>query len=235
MFLGVEAIDEEGLKLHRKRVSLGKSFEAMEYARSLGINVAVNIIADPSWTRPASSGARLGAVGARDRPSTVNTHILHRDLDHRRSQLHHAQLQALRRAATRAAHEAAAGEILRRADQPSRSCSEAHGLAALRDCASIAAGHLMQPDHFVKEPGKFGSQYDRRETSSWRSSATESRRSPHCPAASRKGEKVKGGATVISEARAGRRMNGRTKSIRGSLSNKGEAGRFGRRHMTTGL
>src|SRR4051812_46384945 len=28
MFLGVEAIDEEGLKLHRKRVSLGKSFEA---------------------------------------------------------------------------------------------------------------------------------------------------------------------------------------------------------------
>ena len=49
MFLGVEAIDEEGLKAHRKRVSLGKSFEAMEYARSLGLIVAVNIIADPSW------------------------------------------------------------------------------------------------------------------------------------------------------------------------------------------
>src|SRR6266446_4937100 len=49
MFLGVEAIDEEGLLRHRKRVSLGKSFEAMEYARSLGITVAVNIIADPSW------------------------------------------------------------------------------------------------------------------------------------------------------------------------------------------
>ena len=51
MFLGVEAIDEEGLARHRKRVSLGKSFEAMEYARSLGITVAVNIIADPSWDR----------------------------------------------------------------------------------------------------------------------------------------------------------------------------------------
>ena len=31
MFLGVEAIDEAGLKRHRKRVQLGKNFEAMEY------------------------------------------------------------------------------------------------------------------------------------------------------------------------------------------------------------
>ena len=38
-----------GLKRHRKRVSLGKNFEALEFARSLGITVAVNIIADPSW------------------------------------------------------------------------------------------------------------------------------------------------------------------------------------------
>jgi hopanoid C-3 methylase HpnR len=49
MFLGLEAIDEEGLKLHRKRVTLGKNFEALECARELGILVAVNIIADPSW------------------------------------------------------------------------------------------------------------------------------------------------------------------------------------------
>jgi len=49
MFLGLEAIDEEGLKLHRKRVTLNKNFEALEFARSLGITVAVNIIADPSW------------------------------------------------------------------------------------------------------------------------------------------------------------------------------------------
>ncbi|MGH8551835.1 MAG: hopanoid C-3 methylase HpnR [Methylococcales bacterium] len=49
MFLGVEAIDEEGLKKHRKRISLGKNFEALEFARSLGIIVAVNIIADPDW------------------------------------------------------------------------------------------------------------------------------------------------------------------------------------------
>jgi hopanoid C-3 methylase HpnR len=49
MFLGLEAIDEEGLKLHRKRVSISKNFEALEFARSLGITVAVNVIADPDW------------------------------------------------------------------------------------------------------------------------------------------------------------------------------------------
>jgi hopanoid C-3 methylase HpnR len=49
MFLGLEAIDEEGLKAHRKRVTLSKNFEALECARSLGLTVAVNIIADPSW------------------------------------------------------------------------------------------------------------------------------------------------------------------------------------------
>ena len=49
MFLGVEAIDEEGLQRFRKRVSLGKNFEALEFARTLGIEVAINIIADPDW------------------------------------------------------------------------------------------------------------------------------------------------------------------------------------------
>ena len=49
MFLGLEAIDEEGLKLHRKRVKISTNFEALEFARSLGINVAINIIADPDW------------------------------------------------------------------------------------------------------------------------------------------------------------------------------------------
>ena len=51
MFLGIEAIDEEGLKQFRKRVSLSKNFEALEFARSLGVSVAINLIADPSWDR----------------------------------------------------------------------------------------------------------------------------------------------------------------------------------------
>jgi hopanoid C-3 methylase HpnR len=51
MFIGVEAIDADGLKQHRKRISLSKNFEALEYARSLGITVAINLIADPDWDR----------------------------------------------------------------------------------------------------------------------------------------------------------------------------------------
>jgi len=51
MFLGLEAIDEEGLRRYRKRVSLDRNLEAVEFARSLGINVAINIIADPDWDR----------------------------------------------------------------------------------------------------------------------------------------------------------------------------------------
>ena len=51
MFIGIEAIDEEGLKKFRKRVSSVKNFEALEFARSMGVNVAINIIADPDWDR----------------------------------------------------------------------------------------------------------------------------------------------------------------------------------------
>ena len=61
MFIGVEAIDEEGLRKHRKRISLGKNFEALEFARSLGITVAINIIADPDWDRSGSTSSGSGA------------------------------------------------------------------------------------------------------------------------------------------------------------------------------
>jgi hopanoid C-3 methylase len=49
IYFGVEAIDEEGLKSFRKRTSPSKNFEALEFARSLGIEVAIGIIADPDW------------------------------------------------------------------------------------------------------------------------------------------------------------------------------------------
>ena len=51
MFIGIEAIDDEGLKKFRKRVSFSKNFEALEFARGMGVNVAINIIADPAWDR----------------------------------------------------------------------------------------------------------------------------------------------------------------------------------------
>ncbi len=49
MFIGLEAIDAEGLAKFRKRTTLSKNFEALELARSMGFLVAINIIADPSW------------------------------------------------------------------------------------------------------------------------------------------------------------------------------------------
>lgn len=49
MFIGLEAIDTEGLERFRKRTTLSKNFEALELARSMGFLVAINIIADPSW------------------------------------------------------------------------------------------------------------------------------------------------------------------------------------------
>jgi hopanoid C-3 methylase HpnR len=62
MFLGLEAVDDEGLKRFRKRVSLGKNFEALEFARSLGIIVAVNIIADPDWDEQRFATVREWAL-----------------------------------------------------------------------------------------------------------------------------------------------------------------------------
>ncbi len=49
MFLGLEAIDEEGLKAHRKRSSTGVNAKALEIARRIGVTVAINLIADPDW------------------------------------------------------------------------------------------------------------------------------------------------------------------------------------------
>jgi hopanoid C-3 methylase HpnR len=49
MFLGIEALDDGGLEHYRKRASASGNDEALEFARSLGINVALNIIADPDW------------------------------------------------------------------------------------------------------------------------------------------------------------------------------------------
>lgn len=49
MFLGMEAIDAEGLDLYRKRITPDENFRALEAARRLGIKAAINLIVDPSW------------------------------------------------------------------------------------------------------------------------------------------------------------------------------------------
>lgn len=74
MFLGIEAIDEEGLKAHRKRVTLNKNLEALECARELGIVAAINIIADPSWDEQHFAAVRDWALAVPEIVHiTVNT------------------------------------------------------------------------------------------------------------------------------------------------------------------
>ena len=60
MFVGVEAIDEEGLKRFRKRVVMSENTRALQVARELGIVVAINIIADPEWDERASRSCDSG-------------------------------------------------------------------------------------------------------------------------------------------------------------------------------
>ena len=72
MFVGMEAIDEEELKSFRKGVSLLRSFEALEFARTLEVIVATNIIADPSWDEEHFRKVREWALSV---PEVVNVSI----------------------------------------------------------------------------------------------------------------------------------------------------------------
>jgi hopanoid C-3 methylase len=63
MFLGLEAIDEEGLKAHRKRSSTGINSKALEVARKIGVTVAINLIADPDWDERRFEIVREWALG----------------------------------------------------------------------------------------------------------------------------------------------------------------------------
>jgi hopanoid C-3 methylase len=69
MFLGLEALDEEGLAAFRKRTTPKVNNKALEVARSLGMSVAINIIADPDWDEPRFAFVREWAMSV---PEIVN-------------------------------------------------------------------------------------------------------------------------------------------------------------------
>lgn len=73
MFLGIEALDEDGLKAFRKRSLPDVNREALEFARSLGIVVAINIIADPGWDRARFETVRRWCM---DMPEVVNISVM---------------------------------------------------------------------------------------------------------------------------------------------------------------
>jgi hopanoid C-3 methylase HpnR len=69
MFLGLEALDEEGLRAYRKRTTPKVNSEALEVARSIGLSVAINIIADPDWDEARFAFVREWAMSV---PEIVN-------------------------------------------------------------------------------------------------------------------------------------------------------------------
>lgn len=73
MFLGVEALDADGLKAFRKRTLTDTNREALEFARSLGIMVAINLIADPAWDRARFETVRQWCL---DMPEIVNISVM---------------------------------------------------------------------------------------------------------------------------------------------------------------
>lgn len=164
MFLGVEAIDEEGLKKFRKRVTLSKNFEALECARSLGITVAINIIADPDWDKERFETIRQWCL---EIPEIVNisvntpypgTEIWRTEArqlttrDYRLFDIQHAVLPT----------KLPLAEFYEELVKTQQVLNKKHlGMKALRATAKIAARHLLKGQtNFVKMLWKFNSVYD---------------------------------------------------------------------------
>ena len=164
MFLGIEAIDEDGLRRHRKRVSLGTNFEALEVARSLGLTVAVNIIADPDWDEERFNVVRKWCL---DIPEIVNisvntpypgTETWHTEArrvqtrDYRLYDIQHAVLP------TKLPLPRFYEELVK----TQQVLNQKHlGWTALKSTAKIAAGHLLRGQtNFVKMLWKFNRVYN---------------------------------------------------------------------------
>ncbi|HUK31210.1 MAG TPA: hopanoid C-3 methylase HpnR [Candidatus Acidoferrum sp.] len=164
MFLGLEAIDDAGLKAHRKRITIDKNLEALDVARSLGIVVAVNIIADPSWDADRFEVVRQWALKVPEivhltvntpYPGTETWHTESRNFttrDYRLFDVQHAVLP------TALPLEKFYGELVK----TQQVLNKKHlGWAALKSTFGIAARHLSHGQtNFVKMLWKFSSVYN---------------------------------------------------------------------------
>jgi hopanoid C-3 methylase HpnR len=164
MFIGIEAIDQEGLALHRKRITLSKNFEALEFARSLGITVAINLIADPNWDARRFEIIRQWC---REIPEIVNisvntpypgTETWHTERrpfttrDYRLYDIQHAVLPTF----------LPLPEFYEELVKTQQILNQKHlGWTALKSTMRIAAGHLLRGQtNFVKMLWKFNSVYN---------------------------------------------------------------------------
>ncbi|HLI19497.1 MAG TPA: radical SAM protein, partial [Stellaceae bacterium] len=164
IFLGLEALDEEGLKAYRKRVPLGQNFEALEFARALGVNVAINLIVDPDWDHARFKAVREWCLEV---PEIVNlsvntpypgTEIWQTEtrplqtLDYRLFDIQHCVLPTL----------LPLDEFYRELVETQQVLNKKHmGWEALRGTLGLVAGQLMRGQtNFLKMLWKFNSIYD---------------------------------------------------------------------------
>jgi magnesium-protoporphyrin IX monomethyl ester (oxidative) cyclase len=164
VFMGFEAIDEEGLQKFRKRVDMGRNYEALDYARSLGFTVAINIIADPDWDETRFRAIREWCLSIPEvvnisvntpYPGTETWHTEGRKLvsaDYRLFDIQHAVLP------TKLPLDRFYAELV----ETQRVMAMKHlGLRAMRDCAGILAKRLVHGQtNFLRMLWSFNKVYD---------------------------------------------------------------------------
>lgn len=164
MFLGLEALDEEGLKRYRKRTSTDINLKALDVARRLGITVAINIIADPDWDEERFRWIREWALSVPEivhltvqtpYPGTETWYTESRrltTLDYRLFDVQHAVLPT--RLPLRRFYE----ELVTTQAVLAR---KHLGKAAIMQTAGIVGRHLLHGQtNFVRSLWKFGSVYN---------------------------------------------------------------------------
>ena len=164
LFLGMEALDETGLELYRKRTNPDENVRALELARRMGLAVAINLIVSPDWDAKQFALVREWAMSV---PEIVNltvmtpypgTEIWHTQsrqltsLDYRLFDIQHAVLP------TRLPLEEFYRELVRTQSVLNR---KHLGFAALGKTAGIVAQRLLHGQtNFARMLWKFGRVYN---------------------------------------------------------------------------
>ncbi len=164
MFLGMEALDAEGLDRFRKRATPDDNHRALEVARRLGLTVAINLIVDPDWDAAQFRRVREWALAVPEivhlsvmtpYPGTEIWHTESRRLtsrDYRLFDIQHAVLPT--RLPLR--------EFYRELVDTQAVLARKHlGVAALAKTARVAGGHLARGrTNFVRMLWKFPRVYN---------------------------------------------------------------------------
>ncbi|GAA5193851.1 radical SAM protein [Rugosimonospora acidiphila] len=166
VFLGMEALDAEGLDLFRKRISPDENMLALERARSLGLTVAINLIVDPQWDTEQFRLVREWALSVPEivhlsvmtpYPGTEIWHTESRKLttfDYRLFDIQHAVMP------TRLPLPEFYRELVRTQSVINR---KHLGVAALAQTAGLVARHLMHGQtNFARMLWRFSRVYDPR-------------------------------------------------------------------------